>query len=200
MYELKRVHFGERVETHGLSLEGTPHYPCNNFYRMSADYLPGSFAGKFDVIVSSRCLEYVLLAHRALEGIAAALAPRGVAVVQWRSGRAIDVSQDLPDEVKRKLLNSLPEAPSPAFFSDIEECLSICADNSRFAEIARGKRDNLEPHMSSEEYRIANHLSLAWSDAVQRLRKDPSFDVTIEKWTMTYIGPLPGRVRVNRVR
>jgi len=84
--EVKDI-FKDKIVTHGLSPFHCPQYKVDHFHCLYGEYLPKSFANKFDLIVSQRALEYSMFPDLILENIVQSLAPGGEAYIDWRPGR-----------------------------------------------------------------------------------------------------------------
>ena len=195
LYGLKQ-RFGDEIEAHGLSLNVTPHFPCDFFHCYSADFMPLSFKGKFDLIVSSRCLEYVALADKALLGIAESLALGGVAELQWRSGRAAD--ENSPRFQRLLDLNS-PIKPSSQIIEILKKGANFGTRNN-FSETAERQLKWTHQRIEKgEKFGVESRLSTAWVEAVIKLQSDSRFKVDVWGYTMSGIGAVPGRIRIERV-
>ena len=85
LYELKD-RFGDRIETHALSLFEEPHAPVDAYHLQSAEFYPAEFARKFDMILSFYTLGYLSLPHLGLRNIAHSLSEGGKAIVHFALG------------------------------------------------------------------------------------------------------------------
>jgi SAM-dependent methyltransferase len=99
--EVKDI-FKDTIVTHGLSPLHCPQYKVDHFHCLYGEYLPKSFANKFDLIVSQRAIEYAMFPDLILENIVQSLAPGGEAYLQWQPGRFI-LNHHYPELVQQYL-------------------------------------------------------------------------------------------------
>ena len=82
LYELKQ-NFGDRIETHALSLHDEPRAPVDKYHQQSAELFPAEFAGMFDMVISTYTLGYLSLPHLGLRNIVHSLSKGGKTIVHF---------------------------------------------------------------------------------------------------------------------
>lgn len=187
--ELRRIMKG-KVETHALSPEDEPRHKTDYFHFACAEYLPASFRGKFDVIVSHRALEYSLFPNLALANIARALAPEGRAVLQWRPG------QTAFNKLSHEDLSFFSRYREAAPSSDGIK-LILDSEHRPFprtaveAKIASGIQKDFY-------YGLGGLQTMAWCNEIARLQKSKSLSVKIIQHYASNLGFVPGIIVIER--
>ncbi len=80
--ELKEK-YRKEIETHSLDLSFEPQYPTDRKHFLMAEYMPEEFRNKFHLIVSKDALKYSIFPNIALKNICQALAPNGIAIINY---------------------------------------------------------------------------------------------------------------------
>ncbi|MCX6802149.1 MAG: methyltransferase domain-containing protein [Candidatus Diapherotrites archaeon] len=187
---------GAEVETHTLSPLDHARYPGVDAYHMLyAECLPKEFRRHFDLVVSSRALEYSLFPDSAIRNIAESLAPGGRAVIQWRSGRFVrhDSNKGLffypPAEKYQAPFKGIKL--TPAGRKVMQESIDAFKVNITIDELL-WRFDPLKQFFKEQ--------AIAWCNELGRLRADPDLTVRFEDYGSDMGGFTPYRVFIERKR
>lgn len=183
---------GEKVETHALTPIDEPRAKgVDVYHQVVAEYLPASFRGRFDLIVSHRALEYALFPDLALRNISQALALGGQAELQWRGGRV---------DFRKELLK-----PTERFFKTYKNAgisagaIQLVKESARLDEKVLTTAEAKQRVKSGIKYDgIGARITLSWYNEIARLIKSPNFDVKILNWTLADFGWAPGKLLITR--
>ena len=79
------------VNVTATSLRYAPHMPVDEYALAPFEWLPKRFENRFDVAVSNTALEYSVMPHLALRGIARTLAPEGEAFLDIQNSQVLQI-------------------------------------------------------------------------------------------------------------
>lgn len=195
------------VQTHLISPTGEPHHPVNHAYGVIGEHLPRRFRRRFDVIVSSFQMLYSIFTHHGLRNITEALAPGGIASVNWHVNGPFNGENDfLRDICARFKKTGFDTRLTRHFSTDPNARLTP----EGLALLQKGKRydkkdaDRMQP-LAMDPAAWARQpkgwrffRATAWINEVARLRKDPALDVRILEWEKSPAGMAPARLRIWR--
>jgi SAM-dependent methyltransferase len=200
LFELKQK-LGDKVLTSALSPFDEPRLYTDFSYIKFAEYLPRAFSRSFDLIFSHRALEYAVFPDLALKNITECLAPAGVAVVQWRSGRAFMFINDLAMRFC-SLENYQCKDLLDNYF------LEWLGHFTKSRNDLRSKRTDLNPTRFEELDSMAASIdkadylqALSFAKAVMRLEADPQFICRVTNSEANLGGyRIPAELEIRRVR
>jgi len=189
LYQLKKE-FGKRVETHGLSPFEEAHFKIDYYHKLAAERLPAEFKEYFDLIVSNRTLEYVLLPHHALDNIVRSIAPGGRADLEWNDHR-------LPIMESPELSSCLDGYLRCGSLDDTYELLKRGEAENRHTEYqeATGVLEKISELMTKDP--IYMRTVLAWCKEIADLMNAEGIETKITGWGKNFVW-VPARLLIER--
>jgi len=189
LYQLKRK-FNKRVETHGLSPFDEAHFKVDYYHKLTAERMPAEFKGYFDLVISNRTLEYVLLPHHALNNIVQSIAPGGRAEIEWNDHR-------------------LPIMESPELASCLDGYLARGSLEDTYELLEQGEAEHRDPELKRTpdvregiaQLLISNPIYmrtvLAWCKEVADLMNVEGIETKITYWGKNFVW-VPARLLIER--
>lgn len=182
---------GVNVEVHALSPENEPHFKAGPYHVLTAEYMPATFREKFDLIVSSRALEYSILPNLALQNIAGSLAPGGMAKLQWRPARA---RFDFPGQEKERFFTQYKKSKiTPAGLGVILQS----KEGGGIHRINPAETRKLVER-GIEKYGWDALQTIAWCNEVAKLQRNPKYKVVVALYTPCAFGWSPSTILFER--
>jgi len=159
--------------------------------------MPEGFGGKFDLEISDNTLQYVSLPHLVLANVAASLASKGKAVVNWMEAQfelmyKTNVGASGIREYYSKFLRQAVFGPKARAYR-----------NGRLVEgelLLEGPEYNkMHRIVQAIEYRDLNrNQALAYCMELSIINAMPEYHLTMERYSETCMGRLPMLVTIEK--